>query len=100
MRLHAFPEPRIDTTRDTDPDTRLDDTMPQAFVGEPLLDVDELEDTQPSLMAPDLDDDFFDAPTQPDLRFDMEPPVDDHHWERVLHAVAGAVRRVFAGTPT
>jgi hypothetical protein len=100
MRLHAIPDPRIDTVRDTDPDARLDDTVPQTFVGGPLLDVDELEDTQPSLMAPNLEEDFFDAPTQPDLRFNVEPRVDDHHWERVLHAVSEAVRRVFASTPT
>jgi hypothetical protein len=73
-----------------------------------LEDIDELEDTQPSVLWwPDRDDDFWDAPTIPGFRMRADGSVvyddsaksagdDDEKWDRVLRAVAVAVRRVFA----
>jgi hypothetical protein len=74
-------------------DARIE-AAPPAVEGAPL-DVDELEDTQPSFLAPYLDEEFFDAPTQPDLRVHLGHGTNEQ-WERVLRAVAQAVRRVFA----
>jgi hypothetical protein len=72
------------------------------------LEVDELEDTQPSVVLPEADDDFCDAPTIPGFRLrsdgslehaGAEPDLDalrEGNWDRVLRAVALAVKRVFA----
>jgi len=81
--------PHVDAT------ARPDDTVPRAFAGVPL-DVDELEDTLPSVLAPDFDAELFEAPTQPDLSMNLNLAMDDRQWERVLRAVGEAVRRVFA----
>lgn len=64
-------------------------------------DIDEFEDTQPSVLLPDADDDFCDAPTIPgfNLRADgsLERERDGaYRWDRALRAVALAVKRVFA----
>jgi hypothetical protein len=75
--------------------------------GELLEDIDELEDTQPSILWPDRDDEFWDAPTLPGFRMRSDGSVvyddavtsscdDEHQWDRVLRAVAVAVKRVFA----
>jgi hypothetical protein len=85
------PEPAL---RDADAESAFDDTIPEGVIGAPL-DVDELEDTQP-MMVLDVEDEFSDAPTMPDIRRVLHGPLDDRHWERVLRAVADAVRRVFA----
>ena len=82
-------EPHVEAT------ARPEDTVPRAFVGVPL-DVDELEDTLPSILAPDFDPELFEAPTQPDLSMNLNVAMDDRQWERVLRAVGEAVRRVFA----
>jgi hypothetical protein len=78
-----------------------------AFDRDTLEDIDELEDTQPSVLWPDRDDEFWDAPTIPGFRMradgsvvydDSVKAADDaeQQWDRVLRAVAVAVRRVFA----
>jgi hypothetical protein len=84
----------------------LADTLPDTFVPsdeDPLT--DELEDTQPSLILPDAEDDFADAPTNPGFQWRADGTVAralaDHagaegQWDRVLRAVAVAVKRVFA----
>src|SRR5690348_7616697 len=91
----------------------LADTLPEALVPsdeEPFQDpfADELEDTQPSLVLPDAEDDFADAPTIPGFQWRADGTVarqlDDQggetaaegQWDRVLRAVAVAVKRVFA----
>jgi hypothetical protein len=86
---------RCTPSADAKPDARVEAAAPQGLDAA-LLDVDELEDTQPSFLAPYLDEEFFDAPTQPDLRVHLGGATDDQQWERVLRAVAEAVRRVFA----
>jgi hypothetical protein len=58
------------------------------------LDVDELEDTQPSIVASILKEELVAAPTQPDLRL-LHSAIDDEQWEQVLRTVAQAVKRVF-----
>jgi len=84
------------------------DTLPEPLpeaVPQPEFDD---EDTQPSLGFPNAEDDFSDAPTIPrfTLRTDgsviRELDARDGHslsegqWDRVLRAVAIAVKRVFA----
>jgi hypothetical protein len=73
-----------------------------------LVDVNEFEDTQPSVVLPDDDDDFSDAPTIPGFRLRAYGLIErdrhaserdvlhDGQWDRVLRAVAAAVKRVFA----
>jgi hypothetical protein len=80
----------------------LADTLPQPFSQpDPQPDFDD-EDTQPSLGFPS-EDDFSDAPTIPGftLRADGSVIRERHElgegqWDRVLRAVAIAVKRVFA----
>jgi hypothetical protein len=87
-------------------DRVLADKLSEPFV-EPELQADELdEDTQPSMLLPDADDDFCDAPTIP--RFTLRADgavvrdaaragrVAEGQWDRALRAVAVAVKRVFA----
>jgi hypothetical protein len=80
------------------------DTLPDFA---PAFDDDgELEDTQPSIgLAPPADEAFYDSPTLPGIQLhpaaagdhDGRPgAVRDRQWDRVLAAVAQAVRRVFA----
>jgi hypothetical protein len=59
------------------------------------LDVEELEDTQPSIVASILKEELVAAPTEPNLRL-LHGAIDDEQWEQVLRTVAQAVRRVFA----
>ncbi len=77
------------------------------FDRDTLEDTQELEDTQPSVLWwPDRDEDFWEAPTIPGFRMRADGSVvhdasaksagDDETWDRVLRAVAVAVRRVFA----
>jgi len=77
------------------------------FDRDTLEDIDDLEDTQPSVFWPDREDEFWDAPTIPGLRMRADGSVvfDDsvtsegdaeRQWDRVLRAVAVAVRRVFS----
>jgi hypothetical protein len=85
---------RCTPSAEPESDARIE-AVPRSLEGAPL-DVDELEDTQPSFLAPYLDEEFFDAPTQPDLRVHLGHGTNDQQWERVLRAVSQAVRRVFA----
>jgi len=81
------------------------DTLPEpSSPPVPQSDFDD-EDTQPSLGFPAADDDFSDAPTIPGFTLRADGSVvrdrDGHtlgegQWDRVLHAVAIAVKRVFA----
>lgn len=79
------------------------------FERDTLEDIDEFEDTQPSVLLPDemIDEDFGEAPTVPVFRVRSDGSVerhresaalvrDDGQWDRVLRAVAVAVKRVFA----
>ena len=72
-----------------------------------LEDIDEFEDTQPSVFLPDADDEFGDAPTLPGFRLRSDGAVafderadelmaDDGQWQRALRAIAVAVKRVLA----
>lgn len=87
-------------------DPVLADKLSEPFV-EPELQADELdEDTQPSMLLPDADDDFCDAPTIPGFKLRADGAVvrdaaragrvAEGQWDRALHAVAVAVKRVFA----
>ena len=102
MRPHLVPSspaPEPDTERDLTRYAAFADTHPDLARAE-----NELEDTQPCGTLPFDDDAFFDAPTLPGV--DMEEvfaspaaphaSVRDGQWDRVLAAVAHAVRRVFA----
>jgi hypothetical protein len=81
------------------------DTLPEPFEQPvPLPDFDD-EDTQPSVLLPDADDEFADAPTIPGFTWradgSLARELDDGalaegQWDRVLRAVAVAVKRVFA----
>jgi hypothetical protein len=105
MRQHVIPStpsaPDTERRRAERPD--FADTQPDFA---PALDDDgELEDTQPSIGLPPLADEaFYDSPTLPGIQLhpvaagDHEGspgPVRDGQWDRVLAAVALAVRRVF-----
>jgi hypothetical protein len=97
MALYVVPRPDPKpekTLRDADFEGALDDTVPDGYLGTPS-EFDDLEDTQPMILL-GSEDEFSDAPTLPDVRVLFDPPADDWHWERVLRAVAEAVRRVFA----
>jgi len=111
MRPHVDPSSSAalpDTERDTARFSAFADTIPDTLPA--LADADaELEDTQPSGTLPPLEDEAFsDAPTLPGVHFAPSEPnalpahasVRDGHWDRVLAAVALAVRRVFASHST
>lgn len=83
----------------------LADTLPDTAPA--LADADsELDDTLPSGTLPPFDDEgFSEAPTLPGVQLaalegrerpDARASVRDGQWDRVLSAVAHAVRRVFA----
>lgn len=98
MTLFVVPRPDADARRTlADADEALDDTVPDATLAGPF-DEGELEDTQPAA-TPDFPPDFWDAPTVPDLRLRAATGVGDSDWERVLHAVSEAVRRVLRERP-
>ena len=107
MRPHIVPSSSAalpDTERDPARFSAFADTIPDTLPA--LADANaELEDTEPSGTLPPLDEDaFFDAPTLPGVHLAPSEPralpphasVRDGHWDRVLAAVALAVRRVFA----
>ncbi len=85
---------------------RIDSSSTELLERDTLEDIDEFEDTQPSVLLPDADDDFGDAPTLPGFgvrargSFQFGGSIatagDDGQWDRALRAVAVAVKRVFA----
>ncbi|HTQ04143.1 MAG TPA: hypothetical protein VMI54_09805 [Polyangiaceae bacterium] len=89
MCADIVPRPRSHSTESWDPDN--------------LADIDEFEDTEPSVFLPS-EEEFTDAPTVPGFRlrsgageYGGSPSTrDDGHWERTLRTVAQAVKRVFA----
>jgi hypothetical protein len=107
MRPHVIPSTHSapDTERRRAERSAFADTQPDFA---PAFDDDdgELEDTQPSIGLPPLADEaFYDSPTLPGIQ--LQPvatgdhegspgPLRDGQWDRVLAAVAHAVRRVFA----
>lgn len=86
----ALPEPPLDA----------------AVIPDAPADCDEIDDTQPSIVLPDADEEFWDAPTVPGFHLRAGGSVErdlveqgaaaDGQWDKVLRAVAVAVRRVFA----
>jgi hypothetical protein len=91
MSLYVVPRPNPEAQRTPRDADELDDTLPDATLVGPL-DVDENEDTQPAATL-EFPQDFWDAPTIPDLSMPA-PDADAGSWQRVLRAVAEAVRDV------